>query len=111
MVFLFSVVQVIANGDFTSWVNIGIGAFAVAAITAPVLILIRGLRAQRSVPTPEEANPFVEDRALPFSLSDLPTAPADDKSDKLGWPYSTTNDFSIEDREEGAAGNEKRVLQ
>lgn len=109
--FLFSVVQVILAGDVTNWVNIGVGAFAVAAITAPILIFIRGLRTQRSVPTPEDADPFVEDRAMPFSLSDLPTAPADDEPDELGWPYSTTDDFSIEDEEQGAAGNEKRVLQ
>lgn len=109
--FLFSVVQVILAGDVTNWVNIGVGAFAVAAITAPILIFVRGLRVQRSIPAPQDTDPFIEEEAMPFSLSDLPTAPADDGSEELGWPYSTADDFSVEDEGEEAADSEKRVLQ
>ncbi|PEN09480.1 hypothetical protein CRI93_01765 [Longimonas halophila] len=91
-VFLFSVMQIILGGVNTSWINIGIGAFAVAAITAPILIFMRGLRTYQQMPAPEEAEPFIEEEALPFSLSDLPKAPEDEK--ELDWPYTDEPDAS-----------------
>jgi len=108
--FLFSVMQVIVGNGTPAWINTGIGAFIVAAISAPVLIFVRGLQTQRSMPAPESVEPFVEDQALPFSLSDLPTAPADDEPDDLGWPYTTSDEFSIEDEEDTDA-DEERVLR
>lgn len=110
--FLFSVMQVIVGNGTPTWINTGIGAFIVAVIAAPTLILLRGIQAQRSTPAPEpeSVEPFVEDQALPFSLSDLPTAPADDEPDDLGWPYTTSDEFSIED-EEGTDADEERVVR
>jgi len=89
-VFLFSVMQIILSGVNTSWINTGIGAFAVAAITTPILIFMRGLRTYQQMPAPEEAEPFVEEEALPFSLSDLPAAPGDE--DDIEWPYTEDSD-------------------
>ncbi|MFO8233688.1 MAG: hypothetical protein R6U20_13645 [Longimonas sp.] len=102
VLFLLSILQVIVGGGGSTWVNTGIGAFLVAAITAPILIFMRGLRTQRSVSTPdvpthEATEPFIADSTLPFSLSDLPTAPDADAPDDIGWPYSTDDDddFSV----------------
>jgi hypothetical protein len=89
-IFLFSVMQIILGGVNTSWINTGIGAFAVAAITTPILIFMRGLHTYQQIPAPEDAAPFVEEEDLPFSLSDLPTAPEDE--DELEWPYTDDSD-------------------
>lgn len=96
-VFLFSIMQIILSGVSASWINIGIGAFAVTAITTPILIFMRGLHTYQQMPASqqaesEEAQPFVEEDALPFSLSDLPSAP--EGKDKLEWPYTEDSDAS-----------------
>ena len=99
-VFLFSLVRVIAGGASTGWINTGIGAFTVSAITAPIFVFIRGMRTHREAPATEPAaedvEPFVEEETLPFSLADLSAAP-DEESGELDWPYSESSDFAEAD--------------
>lgn len=100
-VFVFSVLQIILGGVNSSWINTGIGAFVVSAITAPILIFMRGLQTYRQMPDPDAVEPFVEEDALPFSLSDLPTAPEDEEED-LGWPYTASESEEASDASERA---------
>ena len=99
-VFLFSLVRVIAGGATTGWINAGIGAFIVSAITAPIVVFVRGMRTHREVPATEPAaedvEPFVEEETLPFSLSDLSAAPDEENGD-LDWPYPESSDFAETD--------------